>query len=57
LSDAAWFFPPAQLGQMLAHGLSKDRFTDVHGLRSLLLRQGWDPATLLGSFAATRGLR
>jgi len=57
LSDAAWFFPPLQLGQVIAHGLSRDGFKDVHSLRAMLLGQGWDPATLLGKQAMARWRR
>lgn len=57
MSDAAWWFPPAQVGQMIAHGLSQDSYRDVYRLRGMLLAQGWDRATLLGTSPTPQGQR
>jgi len=43
-----WIIPPVQLVEMLIHGLTKEQYTDVYGIRDILLRQGWWPEPLIG---------
>jgi len=47
-NGAWWVAPPVQLAQMASHGLSQQSRRDVYEVRELLLRQGWDPAPLVG---------
>jgi hypothetical protein len=47
-SELWWLVPVVPLGQMIRHGADPTGYAEVHKIRALLLRQGWDPAPLTG---------